>query len=94
MIDESLLARPAMRRALEGLRERPLNFDLADVEPRPRVPGWHVDERSHPLPPERPGPPEPGGSYDVARRLMIDYEFADPSLVSAINFADAPLYGS
>ena len=93
MTDRTSLATSAMRSALEGLRHRPLNFDLAAVERRPRVPGWHVDERSQQLPPERPGPPEPGGSYEVARRLMLDYEFADPSLVRAIYFADAPLEG-
>ncbi len=93
MIDETLLARPAMRRALEGLRDRPLNLDLAELDRRPLGRGWHLDERSQPLPPERPGPPEPGGSYEVARRLMLDYEFADPSLVRAIYFADAPLDG-
>jgi uncharacterized protein (UPF0548 family) len=93
MNDRGVLTRPAMRRALEGLRDRPLNFDLTELDSHSRGPGWHLDERSQPLPPEPPGPPEPGGSYEVARRLMLDYEFADPSLVRAIYFADAPLDG-
>ena len=93
MNDRDLLTRPAMRRALAGLHDRPLNVDLSALDPRARGPGWHVDERSQPLPTERPGPPEPGGSYEVARRLMFGYEFANPSQVRAIYLADAPLDG-
>jgi Domain of unknown function (DUF1990) len=33
--------------------------------------------------PERPGPPEPGGSWETAGALSRNYAFADPSLVEA-----------
>ncbi|HLI38726.1 MAG TPA: hypothetical protein VKV80_15500 [Streptosporangiaceae bacterium] len=43
------------------------------------------------LPPEPPGPPLPGGSWETARRLMRDYGFAGPSVITAICHPGQPL---
>jgi uncharacterized protein (UPF0548 family) len=56
-------------------------------------PGWNVDDYCQPLPSERPGPPEPDGVWERARRLMEEYEFADPAIVRATYAADSPLEG-
>lgn len=64
-------------RRLAELRSRPLNYDPGDVE----GPGWHRDDYRQPLPPEPPGEPQPGGSWEVACRLSRDYAFSDPALV-------------
>ena len=44
-----------------------------------------------PLPAEPPGDPVPGGSWDTARRLARNYDFADPSIVDGIFDRDEPL---
>ena len=78
---------------LRALRDKPLNFDLAKRESFTRETGWQVDDYCQPLPPERPGPPEPGGTWLRARDLMRDYEFADPRIVRAVYASDSPLDG-
>lgn len=88
MPDGHVLGDARARRELEGLRRRRVNFD-AD----PRDSGWTVDDYRQPLPRERPGDPVPGGAWETARRLMCEYEFADPSRVQAVYRSDAPLEG-
>jgi len=79
------------RRILDALHDKPLNFDLgAGSRFRPED-GWMSDDYCQPLPSEPPGPPVPGGSWEVAQRLMRDYEFADPSIVRAVYHPDRPL---
>ena len=46
-----------------------------------------------PLPTKAPGPPEPGGSWEIARRLVIDYQLADPGQVRAFYDDRAPFEG-
>lgn len=79
------------RRALARLEAAPLNFDPAELAAG--TDAWSYDERLQPLAREQPGPPEPGGSWELARRLMRGYEFADPSLVRAYHDPAAPLEG-
>jgi uncharacterized protein (UPF0548 family) len=77
------------RRALDRLRNSSLNFDPAEPLERPDL--WTHDERMQPLPAEPPGPPQPGCSWEMARRLMRGYEFADPSIVRAHYDPELPL---
>src|SRR4051794_12492100 len=53
--------------------------------------GWHDDALSQRLPGEAPGEPEPGGSWELARRLVSEYRMADPAIVRATWDEDAPL---
>ena len=92
-VDERLLGNPAAHAALDALHSRSLNFELDGPEPRQDGGGWEVDDYCQELPPEAPGEPIPGGSWDTARRLMQDYEFADPSIVRAVYHPDSPLEG-
>jgi len=79
------------RRALAALADKGFNFDPDQTEHFTTANGWHVDDYTQPLPPEPPGPPIPGGSFEVAQRLMEDYEFADPAIVRAVYATDSPL---
>jgi uncharacterized protein (UPF0548 family) len=76
---------------LDALHDQELNFDLAARDGWTEAGGWRIDDYCQPLPGERPGPPEPGGPWERARRLMADYEFADPKIVRAIYHPNRPL---
>lgn len=90
---EALLGPPRVRRRLAELPTRPLNYDRALVNSTPVPPGWKVDDLRHPLHAERPGPPEERGSFELAKRLIRSYEFADPSIVRAYYDPTQPLLG-
>ena len=92
MIDR-LLAHEREPRGLADLRDRPLNFDPGRIAEYRRDSGWHHDDLRQPLPPEAPGEPLPGGSFEVAKRLMRDYEFAEGSAVQAVFERDGELEG-
>jgi uncharacterized protein (UPF0548 family) len=83
----------AADREVTRLRDRPLNFDPDQREEHVPENGWHVDALCVRLPPEPPGPPLELGSWEIARRLMGGYEFADPSIVRATYDPDEPLEG-
>ncbi len=84
MRDERLAATPRVRRALDSLAGRSLNFDPSEIAGADPQAGWHVDDYRQVLPAEPPGEPVAGGSFEIARRLMCDYAFADPSIVRAV----------
>jgi uncharacterized protein (UPF0548 family) len=79
------------RRALDALHAKPLNFEAANTRGLTTQGGWRIDDYRQPLPPEPPGPPLPDGSWETARRLMRDYEFADPAIVRAVYYRERPL---
>jgi hypothetical protein len=74
---------------LRALKRRGYNYDASRLEDY----DWHVDDLGARLPGEPPGPPIAGGSFEIARRLMLGYEFADPSIVHAHYHPDEPLEG-
>src|SRR5215210_7787620 len=78
-------------RRLAELEHKRLNFDLDRREEFKAENGWRIDEVRQPLPPEPPGPPLPHGSWEAARRLARNYDFAEPSIVRATFDRDAPL---
>ena len=90
---EPIAGTPRTRRALDALHARMLNYDPSQHERLGSDAGWKREERCQPLPPEPPGPPVPGGSWEIARELMADYEFADPSMVRAVYYPGDPLEG-
>ncbi|MGH2942827.1 MAG: DUF1990 family protein, partial [Solirubrobacteraceae bacterium] len=84
MLDERLAATPRAQRMLAALAGRSLNFDPAEIAGAVPETGWHVDDYDQPLPAEPPGEPVAGASFEIARRLMSDYAFADPAIVRAV----------
>ena len=80
-------------RAFDDLHGRDVNFAPAGWEHARSDPAWQVDRHHTQLPAEAPGPPRPGGPFEVARRLLQSYEVADPSLVRAVYDAAAPFEG-
>ncbi len=84
MLDERLAATPRARRALAQLAGRSLNFDPRELAAATPERGWNIDDYREPLPGEPPGEPAAGGSFEIARGLMSEYAFADPSIVRAV----------
>ena len=84
---------PRDERALTDMAGRAVNFDAELPGTYTRENGWRVDDMVEPLPHEPSGPPVEGGSWEVARRLMVDYQLADPATVRAVYRADKPLEG-
>jgi uncharacterized protein (UPF0548 family) len=80
-------------RALDALRDKSFNFDDAERTRWSEATGWKIDDYCQPLAGEGPGPPDPGGTWERAKQLLRDYEFADPKLVRATFRRDAPLEG-
>jgi uncharacterized protein (UPF0548 family) len=93
MSESSLLGPPRVQRRLAALPDKSLNFDLASLEHASPATGWTITDLCQALPPEPPGAPIEDGSWHIARRLMRDYEFADPSIVRAYYDPEAPLHG-
>ena len=80
-------------RAYDDLHERAVNFEPLGWEQAAADPAWQVDRRQVDLPSEAPGPPQSRGPFEVARRLLVSYEVADPALVRAVYDEQAPLDG-
>ena len=80
-----------IQRRVAELTQKPLNFDLAELANASPRAGWTTTDLCQPLPGEPPGMPLATGSWQIARRLMSGYEFADPSIVRAYYDAEIPL---
>jgi hypothetical protein len=81
-----------VRAQLDRIHELELNFDPSGLSSVKRD-AWHVDDYCRALPPEPPGEPIHSGSFETAKRLLRDYQFADPRRIRAYYWADAPLEG-
>lgn len=88
-----MIGRPSIERRLAALAGARVNYDPAELDLSCPPPGWNVDRRCEPLPGEPAGEPVPDGSWEIARRLIRGYEFADPSLVRAHYDPERPLEG-
>jgi len=80
-----------VQRRLAELTRKPLNFDLAELANASARTGWTTTDLCQSLPSEAPGMPLATGSWQIARRLMSGYEFADPSIVRAYYDPTIPL---
>jgi uncharacterized protein (UPF0548 family) len=91
MSDRGLLGSAKIQRRLAELERKPLNFDLASLPDASARSGWTITDLCQPLAGEPPGKPLADGSWQIARRLMSGYEFADPSIVRAYYDPSVPL---
>ena len=92
-LEEGSLGDPRTSQRLRSLHDAAPNFDVAALADGTPGRGWKVDRYCQPLPPEAPGLPAPGGSWERARRQLEDYAFADPSIVRAAYAPDSVLEG-
>jgi uncharacterized protein (UPF0548 family) len=76
-------------RVWRDLADADINYSVDEV----RRPAWNIDTHRCDLPAERPGAPEPGGSWELACRLVRDYEFSPPEIVRAVYDPATPLLG-
>ena len=72
-------------------RETALNFDPSQRESFTEGTGWRIDDYSTGLPSEPPGSPLPDGSWAAARKIVENYEFPDPNLITGIFVPDEAL---
>jgi uncharacterized protein (UPF0548 family) len=93
LLTDRLRRAPDPAKELAALRARGINFDLSRRAEYTQDNGWYVDDVRRALPPEPPGDPLPGGSWDTARQIARDYDFADPSIVQGIFDRGEPLEG-
>jgi uncharacterized protein (UPF0548 family) len=77
------------RAELDDLRKRNLNFDPTTLVSGD--PAWRIDDYRRLLPPEAPGKPVQGGSWDMARAICAAYGFVDDSIVHAFYDHEEPL---
>ena len=92
MLDRLLLRqRRNPCRALAELRDRGFNFDVSRRAEYTPENGWHADDVRQALPTEPPGAPIPGGSWETARVIARNYDFADPSIVRGVFDREEPL---
>jgi uncharacterized protein (UPF0548 family) len=85
-----LVWRGHVRAQLERLQNLEVNFD-PDGLPAVARDAWHVDAYRRSLRSEPPGDPVRHGSFETAKLLLCDYEFADPTRIRAYYRADSPL---
>lgn len=80
--------------ALNGLRDRGINYDPARAPQDGRADGhWHVDSGDMIIGQEAPGEPVPGGIWEMGCVLVRQYEFAEPRILQAAYRGDAELEG-
>lgn len=87
----SLLGSTRIEDRLAELPDKPLNFDPSALAGASARDGWTITDLCQPLPGEPAGRPIDNGSWQIARRLMRGYEFADPSIVRAYYDPEVPL---
>jgi uncharacterized protein (UPF0548 family) len=90
LIDRLSRSRDAGK-ALTELRKRNVNVDLSRRAEYTPDTGWYVDDVRRALPSEPLGDPVPGGSWETARQIARDYDFADPSIVQGVFDRGEPL---
>ena len=91
---ERLLAHVDERAALDGLRQLSINYEPRGAPQDGRAEGhWHVDSSAIVIGREAPGPPERGGPWEIACRLVSEYEFADARILRAVYRSGGDLLG-
>lgn len=77
---------------LDDLDDLPVNFRASQHEMRPEL-GWNHYFSEALIAREKPGPPEPEGSFRRAEVAVANYQFSDPSIVVAHFDAQSRLLG-
>ncbi|MDX1665350.1 MAG: DUF1990 family protein [Candidatus Promineifilaceae bacterium] len=91
IVEETAAPWERYRAQIERLKGLPINFDLTKKHTYTEESGWKIDNWLVELPPEPPGEPVEGGSWETAKQIVHDYEFPDPDIVSGFFAPDDPL---
>jgi len=84
-VRERLLAHVDESAALDGLCRRSINYDPERAPQDSQAEGhWHVDSGTTVIGREAPGLPVRGRPWEIAFRLVSEYEFADARIVRAV----------
>lgn len=83
----------ATAKALDSLADRDINYPPMRGRSPTRDAGWHVDTVRHGLASEPPGAPVEAGPWELACRLVHDYQFAEPGIIRALYRRDEELLG-
>lgn len=76
---------------LDSYSKAKVNYDLEKVHEYTAETGWRLDEYHTELPAEPPGPPQPNGSFEAAKQVLLNYAFPPPDLITGIFVPDQPL---
>ncbi len=79
-----------LRRRLERLDTVERNFTLEEIGPET---GWRYYYSRAVVSRSEPGPPRPGGAFDVGRDAVASYAFSDPRIVTVHLDPSRPLLG-
>lgn len=91
---QRLLAHVDESAAVDGLCRLSINYDPQRAPLDGRAEGhWHVDSGTTVVGREAPGPPERGGPWEIACRLVREYEFADARILRAVYRGSGDLLG-
>lgn len=90
-VDETRPTWEQYSQRLETFRQAGANFDIRQDVNYDELTGWRIDDYEIDLPSEPPGQPLPGGSWETARDVMMNYEFPDPAIIEGIFVPDDPL---
>ena len=74
----------AYQAQIDALANLPLNFEFEKTHDYTVANGWRVDDYEAELPAEPPGAPIPNGPWEIAKRMIHDYKFPDPKIVTGI----------
>jgi uncharacterized protein (UPF0548 family) len=91
LVERLLGQRGDARRTLAEMHQRRPSFDPSLGGSHTSEHGWHSDDVRRALPNEPPGDPVPNGSWETARRIARDYDFAEPSIVQGVFDRAEPL---
>jgi uncharacterized protein (UPF0548 family) len=95
-VREQLFGHVGEAAALDALASLRINYDPARAPEygADAVEGhWHVDSGATVIGQEGPGPPEHGGAWETACRLVGEYEFADARILRGVYRRDSDLLG-
>lgn len=84
MLRERRLHRTEAAGALRALGALEINYPSMACAAATWGEGWRVDVVHHALAQEPPGAPVVGGAWDIACRLVRDYQFAEPAILRAL----------
>lgn len=79
------------RQQLDAYAQAKVNYDLDRTHEYTTATGWQLDDYGTDLPAEPPGPPVPGGSWESAREVLLNYTFPPPDLITGIFVPEQPL---